>query len=100
MKCLLKNLGQIQCTKVPRCLSWNQVFWHPYLGSNCAPVLTPCSPDKAVSPSQSRIFRRKKKDDIRPQISKHYWSCNGISRFILPLLWKSDEKGPAWNQGK
>jgi len=31
MKCLLKNLGQIQCAKVPRCLSWNQFFWHIYL---------------------------------------------------------------------
>jgi len=26
MKCLLKNLGQIQCAKVPQCLSWNQGF--------------------------------------------------------------------------
>jgi len=50
MKCLLKNLGQVQCAKVSRCLSWNQGFWHTYLGSNCAPVLTPCSPDKAVCP--------------------------------------------------
>jgi len=50
MKCLLKNLGQIQCAKVPRWLSWNQFFWHTYLGSNCATVFTPSSPDKAVSP--------------------------------------------------
>jgi len=85
MKCLLKNLGQIQCAKVPHCLQI-RFFWHTYVGSNCAPVLTLSSPDKAVSPSQSKVLTTKERDDIRPQITKHYWS--GISRCILPLLWK------------
>jgi len=56
-------------------------------------------------PSQSKVLRTKERDDIRPQISKRYWSGTGISRFILPssenlmkflrfilpLLWKCDE---------
>ena len=92
MTCLLKNLGQIQCAKVPRCLFWNQGYLAHLLGSNCAPILTPPSPDKVVSPSQSKLLRTKERDDIRPQITtKRYWS--GFSRFILPLLWKSDERG-------
>jgi len=36
----------------------------------------------------------------RPQISKYYWSGTGISTFILPLLWKSDEQALARNHGK
>jgi len=53
---------------------------------------------KLFPPSQSKGLWTKERDDIRLQITKHYWA--GISRFILPLLWKSDEKVPAWNHGK
>jgi len=53
---------------------------------------------KLFPPSQSKGLWTKERDDIRLQITKHYWA--GISRFILILLLKSDEKGPAWNHGK
>ena len=61
-------------------------FWHTYLGSYGTPVLTPCSPDKTVSQSQSKVLRITERDDIRPQLYKHCWTGTGISRFILPLL--------------
>jgi len=45
-----KGLGQIQCAKVPQCLPSNQGFFTHLLGGNCAPVRTPSSPAKVISP--------------------------------------------------
>jgi len=55
---------------------------------------------KPFPPSQSKVLRTKERDNIRPRISKQYWSGTGTSKFILPFLWTSDEKGPAWNHRK
>jgi len=94
MKYLLKNLGQIRCAKVPQRLSWNQGLFDTLTWGAIVPQCLHLPPQtKPFPPLQSR-------DDIRPQISKHYWSCTGMSRFTLPLLWISHEKGPAWNHCK
>jgi len=37
MKCLLKNLGQIQCAEVPRSLFWNQGYLTHLLGEQLRP---------------------------------------------------------------
>jgi len=80
MKCLLKNLGQIQCAKIPRCFSSNQGFFnaltwgaialqslHFPLQSLHFPLQT-----KPFPPCQSKVLRTKERDDIRAQITKRY----------------------------
>jgi len=102
MKCLLKNLGQMQCAKVPRCLSWNQGFLTHLLGELWRP-----SPHTSLSRqsrfphlSQKSLEQRKEMTFDRRLANIITELASGISRFRLPLLWISDEKCPAWNHGK
>ena len=46
-----------------------RAFWHTYLGSKYAPVITPSSPDKAFPLSQSKVLRTKERDDDIRQVS-------------------------------
>jgi len=88
INCILKSLGQIQCAKVPKCLSWNQGYFNILtLGGNCRPVPTLSYTAKTISPTQSKVLWTKDRGDIRPQLSKHYWSDS--SKFILPIHSKS-----------
>ena len=98
---ILKNLGQIQCAKVLQRLYLNQSFFNTIMWGVIAP-----SPYIFISrqshlphPRQTSLEQRKE-GDIQPQISKNYTPGTGISRFILPLVWTSDEKSHAWNHGK
>jgi len=61
------------------------------LRSNFCPVPTPFSPDKTFPHPSKKSFEQTR-DNIRMQTSKHYWPVS--SRFMLPLLWKSDKKRP------
>jgi len=65
MECLLKNMSQIQCAKVPTPLSGNQGFFDTLTWGSS-------SPEKAVSPIPVKVLRTKERDDIRPQITKYY----------------------------
>jgi len=50
MKCLLQNLGQIQCAKLPRCLSWNQGILTHLLGEQICPSHYTFLSRQSVSP--------------------------------------------------
>jgi len=97
-KCLLKNLGQIQCANLPQCYSWNKGFFNTLSWRQSCPAAYTFFSRQAITPILQKVLRTKRRDDIRPQTSKHYWSVG--SRSIVPLLWKSEEKGLAWNHGR
>jgi len=69
MKCLLKILGQIQCTKVPQRLSWHQDFVDTLTWGAVVPQSLHLPHQTNLS--QSKVFWKKERDDIRRQTSKH-----------------------------
>ena len=50
----------------------NQGYLTHLLGEQLRPSPYTPSPDKVVSPSQSKLLRTKERDGIRLQMTKHY----------------------------
>jgi len=87
MKCLLKNLGQIQCDKVPQCFSWNQVLFNTLTwGQLCpSPYVFLSRQSHFPHPSQTSFEQMKATTFDRRRAN----NCSGCSPLILPLLPKS-----------